>query len=215
MVFLNKPHPKIYTDILDTTIRNNHIFRVYLYFYALSLFYLILNNNIDNNVFKNKSFIFLNIILSSLCFKIVINNLYKYPLNCICNIIFSITTSNITYGLMHITLSGNIVHMISITSNITFLSILTYTYIYFYKDFRSNQCSKLVFYSNIVSLIIFKYFNMINIYNVPLILIFMFMNVTLQINNIKIIIKRYMHNEFYLSYLNLYLIIIDIIDKIF
>ena len=214
MAFLNKPHPKIYTDILDTSIKNNHIFKVYLYFYAISLFYLILNNNINKNVFTSKSFIFLNILLSSICFKIVINNLNRHPLNCICNIIFSITTSNITYGLMYITFSVNIVHMITITSNITFLSILIYTYIYFYKEFRSNQCFKMIACSNIGSLIIFKYFNVINIYNITLILIFMFINVALQINNIKIIIKRYMHYEFYLSYLNLYFIIVDIVDKI-
>ena len=79
MVFLDKPHIKQFTDIFDTSIKNLFIFKIYIYYYFVSLYnlgihYLTYNNDVINTLFNNGWFLLLNFIIAIVSFMIIVLN---------------------------------------------------------------------------------------------------------------------------------------------
>ena len=219
MVFLDKPHIKQFNDIFDTSIKNLFIFKIYIYYYCVSLYnlgihYLTYNNDVINNLFNNGWFLLLNMIIAIVSFMIIVQNYYMYPKNKISNTIFSFSASNMFISLSNRIYSDLFIISFEIVTNIILLSIVIYTINNRTDNFIVNKLCNILCPLYVSALLMIKYFDILTNYQFVYLLIYSFTIVILHFQNIKVIIKRYMQNDFYLAYLNIYFIFIDIINII-
>ena len=219
MVFLDKPHIKQFTDIFDTSIKNLFIFKIYIYYYFVSLYnlgihYLTYNNDVINTLFNNGWFLLLNFIIAIVSFMIIVLNYYMYPTNKISNTIFSFTTSNTIISFLTQIYSHFFIISFEIITNIILLSIVIYAILYRSETFNINKLLYIISPLYLIGIFIIQHFDMVTNHQLAYLLIYSFGILLLHSQNIKIITKRYMQNDFYLAYLNVYFIFIDIINII-
>ena len=219
MVFLNKPHNKQYTDVFDTSIKNIFIFKIYTYFYLTSIYtlyvhYLRNTHPIFSTIITNTWFLFINIFLSFITFIIINSNYHIYPINKISNTLFSITSSHVIVSIMAQTANSSFILSLEIVTNIILLSIVIYTFLNDLQPFILNKLLIIFTPIYLVTLSIILYSKMISYNQFGLLLLFTIFIFMTHLQNINIITKRYMPNDFYLAYLNIYFIFIDIFDII-
>jgi hypothetical protein len=219
MVFLDKPHIKQFNDIFDTSIKNLFIFKIYIYYYFLSLYnlgihYLTYKNDVINNLFNNGWSLLLNTIIAIVSFMIIVLNYYMYPKNKISNTIFSLSAANTIISFSNRIYSHLFIISFEIVSNVILLSIVIYTIYNRTDNFIVNKLCIILCPLYFSALLMIKYFDMLTNHQFVYLLIYSLTILILHFQNIKVIIKRYMQNDFYLAYLNIYFIFIDIINII-
>jgi hypothetical protein len=217
MVFLDKPHIKQFVDIFDTSLKNIFIFKIYIYFYLLSIYklsihYLLYTNTTISDVLSSNFFLLTNILICFVSFIIIYQNYYSYPTNKISNIIFSLTNANTCISLFIKMYNHLFIIAIEIITNIILLSIVIYTLWNKSNNFIQNKLLTILFPMYFISFLGITYLDIITPRQIVYLLISSIIFLILQLQNIKIIVKRYMSQDFYLAYLNLYFIIIDTSD---
>jgi hypothetical protein len=220
MVFLDKPHIKQFTDIFDTSIKNLFIFKIYIYYYFVSLYnlgihYLTYKNDVIYNLFNNGWFLLSNMIIAIFSFIIIVLNYYMYPKNKISNTIFSFTSSNTFISLSNRMYSHLFIISFEILTNIILLSIVIYTINNKKDNFIINKLYIILCPLYFSALLLIKYFDTLTNRQFVYLLIYSVIILILHFQNIRVILKRYMQNDLYLAYLNIYFILIDIINIIF
>lgn len=219
MVFLDKPHIKQFTDIFDTSIKNIFIFKIYFYYYLVSVYNLsihYLTYNYENiyNIFSSWWFFTINIFISIFSFIIIYQNYHIYPTNTISNTVFSLTSSNTIITFLTHLYSHSFILGFELIANIILLSIVIYAFTYRSENFNVSRCIYILFPIYLVVIFFIEYFEIVTTRQLGYLLIFSIGFLFLHSQNIKIIIKRYMQTDFYLAYLNLYFIFIDTINII-
>ena len=217
MVFLDKPHIKQFTDIFDTSLKNIFIFKIYIYFYLLSLYklsihYLSYSYITVNNVFSNNFFLSINMILSVVSFIIIYQNYYFYPTNKISTTIFSLTNANAYISFLIKMYDHLFIISFEIITNIILLSIVIYTISYRSETFILNKLFYIISPLYLTGIFIIQHFQMVTNRQFAYLFIFSIIFIIIHLQNIKILVKRYMSKDLYLAYLNFYFILIDIID---
>ena len=207
MVFLDKPHIKQFTDIFDTSIKNIFIFKIYIYYYFVSLYnfgihYLTYTNYDIYRLFSNSWFLLINMITSIISFMIIYQNNHLYPINKISNTIFSLTSSNTTISILTKVYSHLFILSFEIITNIILLSIIIYTISYRSETFILNKLFYIISPLYLSGIFIIQHFNMATNRQFIYLLIYSFGFLFLHSQNIKVIVKRYMQTDFYLAYLN-------------
>lgn len=219
MVFLDKPHIKQYNDIFDTSIKNLFIFKIYIYYYLISIYnlgihYLIITDTNINNLFNNTLFLVINLFFCIISFIYIYQNYYLFSENKNSHTILSIFSSNTIISILTSIYSHNFILSLEIITNIILLSIVIYTINYKNDNFVVSKLLNILYILYPLSLFLLKYLDLITNHQFFYILIYSLIFITLHLQNIKVITKRYMSNDFYLAYLNIYFILIDILNII-
>jgi hypothetical protein len=153
-------------------------------------------------------------LIAILSFIIIYQNYHIYPTNKISNTIFSLTFSNTVIVFLTNIFSNLFLLSLELITNIILLSIVIYTLVYKSENFNKIKFIYVLFPIYLIAVFLIEYLEMLTNRQLVYLLIFSFGFLSLHLQNIKIIVKRYMQNDFYLAYLNLYFIFIDTINII-
>jgi len=219
MVFLDKPHIKQFNDIFDTSIKNLFIFNIYIYYYLNSIYnlgihYLIFNYSNIDYLFSSVWFLLINSFCSILSFYYIYQNNYLLDFNKNSHTVLSIFSSNTIISILTNIYSHHFILSIEIITNIILFCIVIYTIKYKSENFIVSKLLNILYIFYPITLFLLKYFNIISNHQFFYILIYSLIFITLHLQNIKVITKRYMSNDYYLAYLNIYFILIDILNII-
>ena len=219
MVFLDRPHVKQYTDVFDTAIKNIFIFKIYTYFYITSIYnlyihYVVNTHPVLHTLVTNKWFLFINIFISVITFIMINRNYHIYPINKISNTLFTLSSSNAIVSCMTNTSNNLFMISLEIVTHIILFSIVIYTFMNDLQPFIVKKLLKIVTPVYFVTISIITYLEILSAYQFIFLLCYSIVIFLTHLQNINIIVKRYMPDDFYLGYLNIYFILIDILNII-